>query len=208
VACSHAAPLDPESLEKPITMKLLDASMTNAVAAVAKFGEIDIVATPKPADGIFMFLENQTLRTVLDGLARASGTSWSIVEGVVVFRKSAQDTKPESPKPVEVLTPEQGMAELIASLDALQLSRLADGFPLFYAELIPYQQDLLRGILSPPTIGVTDSGDVVRDVPAPEEVGISLFTMPYLLISDPEVEKPISLRLDTTPYVNLKRAEK
>lgn len=182
--------------------------MTNAVAAVAKFGEIDVVAAPEPAGGISLFLKDQTLRTVLDGLARASGTSWSIVEGVVVFRKSAEDTTPESPKPVEVLTPEQGMAELIASLDDLQLSRLADGFPLVYAELIPYQQDLLTGILSPPTIGVTESGDVVRELPAPEEVGVSFFTMPYLLISDPDLSRPISLRLDTTPYVNLKRAEK
>ena len=132
---------------------------------------------------------------------------WEDVDGIIVFRKPAEPTPTDLPETEVAITPEQGMAELLASLGPVQLFRVSEGFPLSYEELSPYQQDVLGRMLSPPITGFTDSGEAVS-LPAPEEIGISFCTLPYLVIPDIAGKKPISLRLDSTQYITLRRADK
>jgi len=196
-----------EALDRPITVQLRDASMAEAAAAIANVGEVQVAAPAEPGNGISLSMDQQPIREVLEVLAKAVGMKWDTVDGIIVFRKPADTakTEPEPPKTDIPLTPDQGMAALLASLDPLQLFRLSGGFPLPYGELTPYQQAVLRRMLSPPTAGFTDSGEAIS-LPAPEEIGISFCTMPYLVIPDSDGKKPISLRLDSTEYITLRKA--
>jgi len=202
----HAASLDAEALGQQINIKLQDASMAGAAAAIAEIGDIEIAAPAEPADGISMSLRQQTIGKVLDFVAGATGMNWRIIDGIVVFERPAEDTEPQSPKDGQVLSPEQATAELLASLDPIQFFRLVQGFPLSYVELTPYQQDVLAGMLSPSVVGVTESGEVIRGLPAPEGSLISFITMPYVIVPNPGEKEPISLRLDSTPYIGLRKA--
>ena len=100
------------------------------------------------------------------------------------------------------------MAEMIASLSAQQVYRLAWGRALAYTELSPYQQDLLKSMLSAPTVGIRDTGEVIKTLPTSEQPALSFVTRPYLTVADPEGKKTMNLRLDSTPYINLKRTMK
>jgi len=196
---------DPKALERPITVQLRDASMAEAVAAIAEVGEIRLAAPAEPDAGINLKLNQQPIRKVLDVLSEAAGMEWEDVDGIIVFRKPAETTQTDLHETERAITPDQGMAELLASLDPVQLFRASEGFPLSYEELDPYQQDVLGRMLSPPIAGFTDSGDAVS-LPAPEEIGISFCTIPYLVIPDPVGKKPIILRLDSTSYITLRKA--
>ncbi|HUV04359.1 MAG TPA: hypothetical protein VMX94_04555 [Armatimonadota bacterium] len=208
-ASIQAAPaLDPNALDRPITLKLDDASMADAAAAIAEVGDIQVAAPVEPKSGITLSMDRAPIRLVLDILAKASRTKWENVGGVIAFRKPPEAAKIDFAEADIRLTPEQGVAIFLASLDPFQLFRLSAGIPLPYEELMPEQQGVLTHILSPDVVGISSSGDVVSSLPAPEQTSISFWTMPYLLIPDPDGEKPISLRLDSTPYITLRRAEK
>jgi hypothetical protein len=209
LACACAgktASLDPEFLEKTAEIKVHNASMADAASAISKVSGLKIAAPAEPAEGISLALKDQTIRKMLDLLAKATRTKWSTVEDVVVFSALDPGEEPQAAAPGEAMTPEQGMAAFLESLDPLQLYRLSGGFPLFYEEMTPYQKSILRSMLSSPTIGVTSTGEVLRELPAPEQTGVAFFTMPYLIVPNPAAKEPIRVRLDSTPYITLKRA--
>jgi hypothetical protein len=182
--------------------------MTDAVTTISKLANVDIIAPATPEKGIVISLKDQSAKVVLDSLAFATGTSWSIEDDVIIFREAPKEARSASDKPVEILTPEQGMAAFISSLSARQLDRMASGgAPLAYAEMNKYQQSVLKGILSPPTVGV-GSGDVIRGLPAPEQVSVSFISLPYLTIGNPDGKEVFNLRLDTSPYIALKNTAK
>ena len=208
LAASIQAALDPKALDRPITLKLEDASMAAAAAAIAEVGDIQVAAPVEPKSGITLSMDRAPIRLALDTLAKASRTRWENVGGVIAFRKPPEAAKIDLAESQVRLTPEQGVAIFLASLDPLQLFRLSAGLPLPYEELMPEQQGLLTRILSLNVVGVSPLGEAVSSLPAPEQTSISFWTMPYLLIPDPDGEKPITLRLDSTPYITLRRAER
>ena len=205
---SRSAPLDPAKLDQQISVELMDSSMSDAVAMISNAAEVGIVAPYEPAKGVIMTMRAQTVRQILDALSAATGTRWSIENEVICFRKPDSDAKPKTAKPAESVAPDEGMAEMIASLSPQQVYRLAWGRALAYTELSPYQQDLLKSMLSAPTVGIRDTGEVIKTLPASEQPALSFVTMPYLTVADPEGTKTMNLRLDSTPYINLKRTLK
>jgi hypothetical protein len=207
---SQSAAFDPKALEQTINLDLRDASMPDAVAMVANAADIWIVGPGEPARGIIITLNNRTVRDVLDGLATATGTAWNIQDDMVIFTKppesSAEQKKP--PKRTEPLSPEQGMAEMIASLGSNQFYAVSDGYPMGYTDMSPYQQDILKSMLASPTVAVSQAGDVVKDLPAPDTVSVYFATLPYLVVPNPDGKGTMTIRLDTTDYMYLKRVGK
>jgi hypothetical protein len=199
---------DEDALQKRITIRLVDASISEAILTIAKAGGIRIAGPGDPETGITMSLADQPIERVLDFLAKVSNTEWTLTEeGVVVFRK-AEKALETSPIQVEdSLTLEQKMAALLSSLNPTQMYKISMGLSLAYVELSSYQKKLLSSILSPPVVGVTDSGEVVRDLPRPRDAQISFCTLPYLLIPGKLGEESISLRLDSRPYIKLRKEE-
>ena len=203
----NAAPPDEsEILEKTVTIKLLNASMADAVAALAKAADLQVVAPGEPVEGITLSLKAQTVRAALKMLSKAARLDWQIMDGVIVFEKPVEEASPEEPRVTDSLTPEQGMAALIGSLSPTQLFRISGNFSLSYGELTPYQQDILKGILSPPIIGVTAWGDVVRKLPVVEQTSVSFFIMPRLVLPRPGEKDVLNVRLDSAPYISLRKA--
>lgn len=191
----RAETLDLELLDKPISIKLYKAALDNAIGALARIGDLGIVTTAESSEPISLSLERQPLRTVLDGLATASGTTWCIFDGVIIFRKPAPDSAiPEPPKPGERLTAEQSMTRLIASLDQVQFQRAASGLPLAYDDLRPEQQEVAKIILN----------EADPQIP-PELYTISFVSLPYLVVGG---DNPTRLRLDSRPYNELRRADR
>ena len=207
---SQSAAFDPKALEQTINLDLRDASMPDAVAMVAGAADVWIVGPGEPAKGIIIMLNNRTVREVLDALGIATGTTWSIQDDMVVFTKppepSAEQKKP--PKRTEPLSPEQGMAEMIASLGSNQFYAVSAGYPMGYADMSPYQQDILKSMLAAPTVAVSQTGDIVKDLPAPDTVSVFFATLPYLVVPNPDGKGTMTIRLDTTDYMYLKRVGK
>lgn len=202
-----SAALDPKALDQTINVNLRDTSMSDAVAMVASASDLPIIAPGEPSKGIMVTLNNQTVRQVLDGLAAASGTKWVEQDDMIVFSKvpeTPDKAKPTPPKHLGPLTPEQGMAEMISSLNSGQLYALSSGGQMGYPDMSTYQQDILRAMLSAPTVGVTESGEIIKDLPKPQQAIISFATLPYLTVPDAAGKGTELLRLDTTPYINLK----
>ncbi|MCL6628724.1 MAG: hypothetical protein K6U00_03870 [Armatimonadetes bacterium] len=199
---------DSKALQGQIVVQLSDASMSEALSAVAKAGHIQIAGPADPPSGITMSLTNQPISNVLDILAKVSNTTWTLTEdGIVVFTKSQDASDTPLLQSADVLTPEQKMAALLSSLNATQLYKISRGLSLAYVELSSYQKNLLKSILSPPMVGVTDFGETIRALPRPEDSHICLFTLPCLLIPNPQSKKPIFLRLDSRPYISLRKEE-
>lgn len=193
----------PPDLSKPITIHLSDAAMPNAAMAISKLGGIGVIAPVEPAKGLSLYLRDEPISKVLDGLAAASGTTWSIIDELVVFTHPTEKIKPSVEKLNEILSPEQIMAEMISSLDSVQLYRVASGNSISYGEMNEYQQDLLKSLLSPPAVGMSEVGGTIRSVPQPDQASISFISLPYLAV--PSGDKSIDLRLDTTTYTLLKK---
>lgn len=199
---------DSKALQERIVIQLSDASMSEALSAVAKAGHIQIAGPADLPSGITMSLTNQPISNVLDILAKVSNTTWTLTEdGIVVFTKSQDASDAPLLQSADVLTPEQKMAALLSSLNATQLYKISRGLFLAYVELSSYQKDLLKSILSPPMIGVSDSGETIRALPKPEDSHFCFFTLPSLLIPNPQSKKPIFLRLDSRPYISLRKEE-
>lgn len=201
--CAACLSAEPPSLDKHITIHLSDAAMPASAMAISKLGGIGVIAPAEPSKGISMYLRDEPVAKVLDGLAAASGTKWSLIDELVVFTHPSAETKPSVEKLNEILTPEQIMAEMISSLDPMQLYRVASGNSLSYGEMNPYQQDLLKSMLSPPAVGMTESG-AIRSLPAPEQASISFISLPYLAIPNGD-KQSLNLRLDSTVYTLLKK---
>ena len=193
----------PPDLDKPITIHLADAAMANAAMAISKLGRVGVIAPSEPSKGISMYLKDEPLSKALDGLAAASGTKWSLIDELVVFTHPSIDSKPAIEKLNEVLTPEQIMAEMISSLDSVQLYRVAAGNSIAYGEMNPYQQDLLKSMLSPPAVGITEGG-TIRSLPTPEQASISFISLPYFVVPNGD-KQSLNLRLDTTAYTLLRK---
>lgn len=194
----------PPDLDKHINIRLSDASLAGSVMAVSKLAGIGIVAPLEPASGLSLYLKDEPLSKVLDGLAAASGTTWSLIDELVVFTHPGEEDKPSVEKLNEVLSPEQVMAEMISSLDSVQLYRVTAGNSLSYGELNPDQQELLKNMLAPPAVGVTEGGGTIRSLPSPDQASISFITLPYLVI--PNAKESMNLRLDSTAYTLLRKA--
>jgi len=212
IFASHlqAATLDAAKLDQEINIELMGASMSDAIAMVSSAAEIGVVGPGEPATGVIMTMQGETVSRVLDALGVATGTFWSIADEIVIFRKLPEESKPktEPSKVPELLAPDEGMAEMISSLNPTQFYRVSAGYPLAYMELSNGQRETLKSMFSLPTVGVRDTGEVIRTLPATEQATVSFVTMPYLMVPDPDGKKTIGLRLDTTPYINLKRTLK
>lgn len=193
----------PPDLDKHITIHLSDAAMPGAAMAIGKLGGMGVIAPSEPANGISMYLKDEPLNKALDGLAAASGTSWSVIDELIVFAHPTKEGEPSVPEVNEILTPEQIMAEMISSLDSVQLYRASAGNSISYGEMNPHQQDLLKTLLSPPAVGIAESGGTIRSVPTPEQASISFISLPYLTI--PNGGRSLNLRLDSTTYTLLKK---
>lgn len=204
------ADLDPKVLEQQVNMDLRDTSMANAVAMLVAASDLRIVAPGEPESGIRMLLNGQTVRQVLDGLSAATGLKWMVQEDMIVFTKPEKPAEaPKKPdKPQEPLTPQQGMAQMIASLDSTQFYALSSGYPMGYADMGPDQQEILRSMLSAPTVGVDQFGEIVNVLPTPEQARIAFVTLPYLQAPGAEGKGALTLRLDSTPYIVLRREAK
>jgi len=198
--CLYSAPPD---LDKPITIHLTDAAMANAAMAISKLGGVGVIAPSEPSKGISMYLKDEPLSKALDGLAAASGTEWDLLDDLIVFSHPTAESKPSVAKVNEVLTPEQIMAEMISSLDSVQLYRVAAGNSIAYGEMNPYQQDLLKSMLSPPAVGITEGG-TIRSLPTPEQGSISFISLPYFVVPNGD-KQSLNLRLDTTAYTLLRK---
>lgn len=201
--CAASLLAEPPDLSKTITIHLSDASMPNAAMAISKLGGIGVIAPSNPSKGISMYLRDEPVTKVLDGLAAAAGTKWSLIDELVVFTRPSTESKPSIEKLNEILTPEQIMAEMISSLDSMQLYRVASGNSLSYGEMNAYQQDLLKNMLSPPAVGMTESG-TIRSLPTPEQASISFISLPYLAIPNGG-KQSLNLRLDSTSYMLLRK---
>jgi len=199
------AAFDPQKLDARVDIKLTDASMADAVEALAKLAGIEIAAPAGPPEaGFSASLKQQTLWDVLDILAEMSGMSWYIEDEVIVFRKP--ETPGDTPSAlIEKLTPEEGMTVLLGSLDESQLLFISWGTPLSYADLMPFQQHVLKAMLSPPAVGITDSGTIVKSLPKPEQATLSFWVMPSLVIPKSAGGRGLTLRLDSAPYIHLKK---
>lgn len=206
----QSAAFDPKALDQKINLDLRDTSMANAIAMVANAADVQVVAPGEPDKGIIMALHDRTVRDVLDALSAATGMKWSVQNDMIVFTNPpeppADQRKPA--KDAESLSPEQAMSELIASLDARQFYAVSGGYPMGYADLSSYQQDILKGMLSAPTVAVTRAGDIEADLPSAQDVSILFATMPYLTVPNPEGKGTMTIRLDSTDYLYLKRGAK
>jgi len=195
---------EPPDLSKHITIHLSDAAMANAAMAISKLGGISVVAPVEPAEGLSLYLKDEPVNKVLNGLAAASGTTWSLVDELVVFTRPIKKTKPPAEELNEVLSPVQVMAEMISSLDSVQFYRAASGDSISFAEMNPYQQDLLKSLLAPPAVGMSESGGEIRSVPTPEQASLSFISLPYLVVPQ-DAKRSMNLRLDTTTYTLLRK---
>lgn len=197
---------DVKKLQERIDLRLRDSSMADAVAALSKLADIEIAAPADADQGLTGNLKGVTLKSALNALGKMSGLTWYIEERVVVFRRPTRISEENLPEtPLEDLTPEEGMTVMLGSLDDAQLYRLSRGFPLSYAELAPLQQEILRAMLSSPAVGLTESGAVIRPLPPAEQTSMSFYVMPYLLITKPDAKELMPLRLDSTPYIYVKK---
>ncbi len=205
----QSAAFDPKSLDQKINLDLRDTSMSNAIAMIAGSADIPIIGPGEPAGGVIMTMKDRTVREVLDALSAATATTWSIQNDMIIFTKPPEPADRKKPvKDAESMSPEQGMAELISSLDSRQFYAVSGGYPMGYADMSPHQQDILKGMLSEPTVAVNKDGDVTKDVPAAQDVSILFATMPYLVVPDPEGKGTMTIRLDSTDYLYLKRGAK
>ena len=207
VSMSVSAPLDESKLDEQISIEFMSASMADAIHMISSAADIGIAGPAEPARGIVMVMRGETIRKVLDALAGASGTTWDVRNEIVIFRKRPEvfGAKPEPSKAPRSFSPDEGMAEMIATLSPAQFFRVTSGFTLAYAELTDYQKEILKSMLSAPTIGVRDTDEVIRALPASERANISFLTMPYLVVPDQDDRKTMNLRMDTTPYITLER---
>jgi len=194
----------PPDLNKRITIHLADAAMANAAMAISKLGGVGVVAPSEPSSGISMYLKDEPLTKVLVGLAAASGTEWDLLDDLIVFSHPTAESKPSVAKVNEVLTPEQIMAEIISSLDSVQLYRVAAGNSIAYGEMNSYQQDLLKSMLSPPAVGISEVGGTIHSLPTPEQASISFISLPYFVVPNGD-KQSLNLRLDTTSYTLLRK---
>jgi len=138
---------DFEKLKKQVDITLVNGSMVDAREALAKQADIESAAPAFPEKGISTSLKGQPLKVVLDMLTKMTGLSWYIEGSIIVFRRPAEvATKDVPEKPLDKLTPEEYMTEVLKSLDGAQLFKLSRGFPLSYAELTPFQQEILRAM--------------------------------------------------------------
>ncbi len=203
------AGFDVEKLNTRVDLKLSDASMTDAAAGLAKLAGVEIAAPADVAeDGLYASLKQQTLRDVLNALTKMTGLRWYVENTVIVFRKPETPAQ-VPPAPTENLTPEEGMTTILGSLNDSQLLFVSRGMPLSYGDLTPFQQDILGAMLSPPAVGIADSGTVIKSLPKPEETILSFWTMPSLAIPKTAGGEALTLRLDSAPYMHLKKpAEK
>jgi len=194
----------PPNLDKRINIHLSDAGLPGAAMAISKLGGIGVIAPSEPSKGMSMFLKDEPLSKVLDGLAAASGTNWSLIDELVVFTRPMEKIKPSVEGVNEVLTPEQIMAEMISSLDSVQLYRVSGGNSVSYGDMTPYQQDLFKNLLAPPTVGMAEVGGTIRSLPTPEQASISFISLPYFVVPNGD-KQSLNLRLDSTSYTLLKK---
>lgn len=202
----QSATFDPKSLDEKISVDLRSVSMSDAIAMVSNAADAWIVAPGEPESGIIMTLSDRTVREILDGLAAATGTTWSIRDDMIVYVNPPVPEKPKKPaKRTEPLTPEQGMAEMIASLNPSQLYALSSGYPMGYVEMSENQQDIMKNMLAAPTVAVSDAGEISSTLPDPRQTTLSFITMPYLTVPDSTGQGTATVRLDSTRYMSLKR---
>lgn len=198
--------VETDPLDKPVSVTLSNASMSEAIGAVGKVSGLGLFGPAEPVDGITLLLDRQPLRTVLDMLARSAGVQWDTVGEAVVFVKPSAEEGAAAEINSEPLTLQQKVAALVTSMNSEQMYALSSGVPLQYSALDAYQKELVAAILSPPTIGFTADGEVVRNLPAPETTTISFWTLPYLVVPPSAGAKSVTLRLDSTPFVELREA--
>lgn len=199
------AAFDPKKLETRVDIKLTDASMADAVAMLAKVGGIDVAAPAEPTSGLTADLSGQTVRAVVQTLAKMTGLTWHIEGNVIVFRRPVQvPTYEPTEESFEKLTLEEAMTEILRTLSDLQLFRLSLGFPLTYTDLSPYQQQVLKAMLSSAR-GITPTGEILRQLPAPEQLSVSFYVMPYFQIPGTDSTKTLTIRMDSTPYIYLRK---
>lgn len=206
----YGAPPDESALDLPINVELRDASMQVAAAMVARAADISVIAPGEPAKGILMTMNGQTVRQVLDALAKAVGTTWTLQDGIVIFTKPPE-AAPENPTPtdtIEPLSPTQGMSRMIGSLSNSQFYALSSGYPIGYADMSRYQRNVLAGLLSKPNTGLTDAGDTLTELPAPEQVTVWFVTLPYLTLPNASGDGNELVRLDSTRYIVLQGGKK
>lgn len=196
------AGFDLSKLDSRIDLTLNDSSMADAVYAVSRASGVDIAAPAEPRDGLTASLKQETLREVLNTLAKVTGLSWHIENGVVLFKKRAS-IPPPKPETEKSITPSQGMTSLLASLDDGQLFYVSRGVPLPYSALTPAQQEIVKSMLAPPNAAVTESGEQASALPRPEEVIIAFRVMPLLVVPKTTGGPGWKLRLDSAPYAVL-----
>lgn len=195
------AGFDLSKLDSRIDLVLNDSSMADAVFAIAQTSRIDVAAPAEPNDGLTASLKRESLREVLNTLAKMTGLSWHIENTVVVFKKPA--APPQAPPVKEDLTPDEGMTALLASLDEEQLYYISRGIPLLYSDLTPAQQEIIASMLGPSNSGVTGSGVAIPALPKPEEVAIAFRVIPLIVIPKTSGGQGWTFRLDSMPYAIL-----
>lgn len=209
VSAIASAPFDESKLDEQVSIEFRRASMADAILMISNAADIGIVGPTEPMNGITMVMHDQTVRAILDALAAGSGTQWSIENEIVVIHRrplAMMSQKPTEASKTEVhFGPEDGMAEMVASLTPGQFFRVTGGNTLNYSELTDYQKQVLKSMLSPPTVGIRDTEEVIRNLPAMEEAGITFLTMPYIVVAGQDGNKTMDMRLDTLPYIMLKR---
>jgi len=197
-ALSHAG-FDLSKLDSKIDLTLSDSSMADAVSAISQVAGID-VASPTEPGGLSASWNQESVREILNTLAKISGLSWHIENTVIVFRKPvAPASLPKPPK--ETMTPDEGMTSLLASLRDVQLFYVSRGLPLPYAELSEAQQQIVKAMLSSSNAGISDLGPVT--LPAPEQVSIAFRVMPLLMVPKTSGGTGWSLRLNSMPFATL-----
>lgn len=199
-ACS--AGFDLSKLDSRIDLKLDDSSMADAVYAVARSAGVDIAAPAEPRDGLTASLKQETLREVLNTLAKITGLSWHIENGVVLFKKPAS-VPPPKPETDKTIAPSEGMTSLLASLDDRQLFYVSRGVPLPYSGLTPAQQEIVKSMLAPSNSAVPESGGLAVTPPRPEEVLLAFRVMPTIVVPKTSGGPGWTLRLDSAPYAVL-----
>lgn len=191
VICAGA--FDFSKLDDRVDLVLDGTSMGDAAWAIGRAAGVSIAAPIEPT-GLTASWTGETLREVLNALAKISSLSWYIEDTVIVFKRPVKLENVASP-PKEKLTPEQGMTALLASLSEMQLFYVSRGAPLSYADMTPDQQQTVTAILAPFADDVS--------VPKPEQTAVFFRVMPYLNIPATEGGDGQALPLDSTPYAKL-----
>jgi len=184
------AAFDLSKLDARIDLVLDDSSMADAVSALAQVTGFDVAAPAEPKKGLTAAWTQESLREILNTLAKISGLSWHIENTVIVFKKPISPAD-LPPPPKETVSPDEGMTSLLASLSDDQLYYVSRGVLLLYSQMTPAQQEIIKAMLVP-------SGSAT--LPKPDQVSVAFRVMPLLVIPKTTGGDGYTFRLDSLPY--------